>query len=358
MVTNLKDLMNKFNDEAKCRAFLVQQRWNGSPVCPYCKGEKWYSIENGKRFKCGNNKCYKKYSVTVGTVFEGSNIPLTTWFPAMYIISAHKKGISSVQLAKDLGVTQKTAWFMLHRIRESLKDKNSTLLSGTVEIDETYMAKKFRSKYVGLSPDEVDKLNQDQELQKKNNKGAVIGLVQRAEYTIVSRPHKNIEGKTVKEKVITKPGKIILKAIDSISRDNIKSEAKKHIEPGTQLMTDESNLYLHSLKGYPRQSVNHSQKEWVRGNCHTNNVENVWSIMKRGIYGIYHQISTKHLQAYCDEFSYRYNSRSTQDGNRFENALTHLEGRLKYLTLIKKEDGKISQDKKISAYKATQKKGN
>jgi len=118
------------------------ERWNGAPVCPYCGSGKWYSIENGKRFKCGNKECYKKYSVTVGTVFHATNIPLRTWFPAMYLISAHKKGISSVQLAKDLGVTQKTAWFMNHRIRESLREKNSPLLSGMVEIDETFVGGK------------------------------------------------------------------------------------------------------------------------------------------------------------------------------------------------------------------------
>jgi transposase-like protein len=137
MVSNLKELFAQFNDETKCREFLVQKRWNGKPLCPHCTSDKSYVIEGGKRFKCGNPSCYKKYTVTVGTVFEASNIPLTTWFAAMYILSAHKKGISSVQLAKDLGVIQKTAWFMNHRIRESLKEKNSPLLSGTVEIDET-----------------------------------------------------------------------------------------------------------------------------------------------------------------------------------------------------------------------------
>src|SRR2546423_9648770 len=145
MVKNLKDVMRKFNTEDKCRQFLIQQRWNGVPVCPYCGHNKSYSIENGKRLKCANNKCYKKFSVTVGTVMEASNIPLTTWLPAMYIIMAHKKGISSVQLAKDLGVTQKTAWFMNHRIRESLKENHPEMLWGHVESDETYLGRKFRS---------------------------------------------------------------------------------------------------------------------------------------------------------------------------------------------------------------------
>lgn len=333
MVRNLKEVFAKFSDEAVCRKYLVKQRWNGSPICPYCCCGKSYVIEGGKRFKCADSNCYKKYSVTVGTVFHASNIPLTTWFPAMYIITAHKKGISSVQLAKDLGVTQKTAWFMLHRIRESLKDRDSNLLTGTVEVDETYMARKFRSKYVGLTPDEVEKFN-EQPPTKKNTKGAVIGLVQR-------------------------DGKAIVKAIDSINRDNIKATVRKHISTEAMLMTDESNLYRHSLNGYANQSVNHSSKQWTKGDVHTNNVENLWSVMKRGIYGIYHQISAKHLQAYCDEFAYRYNSRSVKDGDRFEIALTHLEGRLKYLTLTQKNnDGETSPKDNRSNYKKTQKKGN
>src|SRR5436190_303417 len=168
MVNNLKDIFKKFSDEAARRQYLVQQRWNGSPVCPYCGSGKWYNIENGKRFKCGNKECYKKYSVTVGTVFEASNIPLSTWFPAMYIIASHKKGISSVQLAKDLQVTQKTAWFMLHRIRESLKAKNSPLLSGIVEVDETYMSRRYGSDYKGMSPQQVERMERRPEYQKKN----------------------------------------------------------------------------------------------------------------------------------------------------------------------------------------------
>ena len=128
--------MKDFKTEQKCRSFLVRQRWNGCPTCPYCESEKSYSIDLGKRYKCGNKECYKKYSVTVGTVFHASKIPLITWFPAMFIISSHKKGINSVQLAKALGVTQKSAWFMLHRIRESLRDKNSNLLTEDAEVDE------------------------------------------------------------------------------------------------------------------------------------------------------------------------------------------------------------------------------
>src|SRR6478735_952131 len=115
---NLSDLLAKFPDDATCRAFLEKQRWNNKPVCPHCGNEGAYKLNDGKTYKCKNNKCYKKFTVTVGTVAEASNIPLNLWFAAIYLVSAHKKGISSLQLHRDLGVTQKTAWFMLHRIRE------------------------------------------------------------------------------------------------------------------------------------------------------------------------------------------------------------------------------------------------
>lgn len=312
MISNLKELFAKFSNEDSCRQFLIQQRWNGVPTCPKCGSIKAYVIENGKRFKCANNKCYSKFSVTVGTVFEASNIPLTTWFPAMYIIASHKKGISSVQLAKDLGVTQKTAWFMLHRIRESLKAKNSPLLSGIVEVDETYMARKYRSDYKAVSPlliEAWEKLPH-----KGKNKGGVIGMKQR-------------------------DGKIIVKAAYDIKGKTIADAVKANVEPNAHLMTDDSYKYRNQLKKFERESVNHSKKEWVRGNVHTNGVENFWSVMKRGIYGIYHQISYKHLQRYCDEFSYRFNSRDIKDGQRFELTLTHIEGRLSYkqLTHVNKE---------------------
>lgn len=308
MVSNLKDLFKKFSDEETCRQYLIQQRWNGVPKCPKCGSEKSYKIENNKRFKCANNKCYAKFTVTVGTVFEASNIPLTTWFPAMYIIASHKKGISSCQLAKDLGVTQKTAWFMLHRIRESLKDKESQLLTGTVEIDETYMGRKVGSEYKAIPPDVAEAMEARETIHKKRNKGQAIAMKERR-------------------------GLVIVKAVDNTKAVTIGDTVKANVAPDAKLMSDESYKYRNVLADYERQTVNHSKLEWVRGDVHTNGVEGFWSVMKRGIYGIYHQVSTKHLQRYCNEFSYRFNSRNLQDGFRFEETLTNLEGRITYKKL-------------------------
>jgi transposase-like protein len=306
MVNNLKDVFKKFNTEEKCRDFLIKQRWNGVPTCPYCGCTKSYNIENGKRFKCANNQCYKKYTVTIGTVMEASNIPLTTWLPAMYIITAHKKGISSVQLAKDLGVTQKTAWFMLHRIRESLKESYPQMLSGIVEADETYMGRKFRSEYKGLPPEKV----YDKRSDRTQRMGTIVGLMAREQ------------------------DKIIVKAVNQPNSENVKPILKQHIKPQSILFTDEAYIYRSGLDEYYHQTVNHYKREWTRGMIHTNNVEAFWSVMKRGVYGIYHQISYKHLQRYCDEFSYRYNSRKLKDGERFIFALQNIEGRLSYKRLV------------------------
>lgn len=313
MCKNLKELMVKFSNEDVCRQHLIQQRWNGKPECPYCGSGKHYIIENGKRFKCGNSECYKKYSVTVGTIFHASNIPLTTWFPAMYLISAHKKGISSVQLAKDLGVTQKTAWFMLHRIRESLKDKSSKLLTGTIESDETYMSRKYRSDYKGLSEKEVKAIESNPH--STMSKGAVVGLAQRG-------------------------GDIKVIAFDRNTKENVQKALRENVEKGSTLYTDESNIYTNELAyEYNHWKVNHSKRQWTDGIVHTNTVETFWSVMKRGLYGIYHQVSFKHLQRYCDEFSYRYNSRDLADGTRFELGLKRISGKLPYKQLVHGKGG-------------------
>lgn len=308
MVKNLTDLMKKYNTEAKCREYFIQERWQGNPVCVYCGHDKVYRIENGERFKCASPTCYKRFKVTVGTIMHASNIPLAKWLPAMYLISAHKKGISSVQLAKDIGVTQKTAWFMLHRIRKSLTETNPEMLEGIVESDETYMARKFRSDFKGTTAteEEIDyKMNN-----LRHNKGAVVGLAERH------------------------TGKMIVKAFAENNAANLRSIIKKHVKPGTELHTDESHLYRRGLDEFTLRQVRHAKGQWVVDGVGTNRVENFWSVMKRGIYGIYHQISYKHLQRYCDEFSYRYNSRKLSDGERFTMVFRTLERPLSYKELV------------------------
>jgi len=305
MVQNLKDLFAKFSDEQACRDFLVQQRWNGCPVCPYCGSGKWYSIENGKRFKCGNKECYKKYSVTVGTVFHATNIPLTTWFAAMYILTAHKKGISSVQLAKDLGVTQKTAWFINHRIRESLREKGSPLLSGEVEIDETFVGGKFSN------------MNNAKRKKVKAAGGGATGIQDKAP----------VFG------MLERGGKLLLVQVPYATGEVLKPIIRKHLKAGSTMLTDGFGGYRY-MNEYTHEAVSHDKGEYVRANFHTNSIEGFFSQLKRQIYGIHHFVSPKHLQRYCDESAYKYNSRDLKDGDRFCFVLSHLEGRLTYKHLV------------------------
>lgn len=315
MFNNLHELIATMPDEKACRDYVIQQRWNGKPVCPHCGHDKVYIIEGGKKFKCASKLCYKKFSVTVGTVFECSNIPLTKWLMALYICTAHKKGISSYQLAKDIGVSQKTAWFMLHRLREILRVKRKLAkISHTAEADETYMARKYRSDYKGLPENEIDYKMKHA----KDNKGAAMGIADR------------------------KDGTIRVFAFPSNKKEFVTEAVRENLEKGANLHTDDTNLYNTLEQEYHRESVQHGKREWVKtsisaGKVHTNHVENFWSVMKRGVYGIYHQISYKHLQRYCDEFSYRYNSRELNDSHRFSNAVTEIEGRLDYKTLIGKK---------------------
>jgi transposase-like protein len=315
MFKNLHELIATMPDEATCRKYYEEQRWNGKPVCPYCGYERSYKLKNGKQYKCASKTCYKVYTVTVGTIFEDSNIPLNKWFMALYLCSSHKKGISSIQLAKDIGVTQKTGWFMLHRLREGMKERGAKVFKGIVESDETYMARKYRSDYKGLSPEEVDYIQKNK--QSKKSKGAVIGLAER------------------------ETGKIKVVSFDENNLKNITNTVREYVDKRATLHTDESNLY--NALGYEmkRESVVHSKKEWVKTNyygekIHTNTVENFWSVMKRGVYGIYHQLSYKHLQRYCDEFSYRYNNRKMNDADRFTITLRNTTGRLTYKDLVRK----------------------
>jgi transposase-like protein len=301
MVKDLKDLFKKFDDEAKCREFLVQQRWNGVPECPYCGCRKSYSIEAGKRFKCANSECWKKYSVTVGTIFEATNIPLSKWFPAVYIATAHKKGISSVQLAKDLGVTQKTAWFMLHRIREGLRENQPLLLSKEVQADEVYIGgqEKFKHK---------DKRSENS-AGKSQTKMPVVGMIETG-------------------------GQVVTQVMPWVTKKNVDELMRRHLDKDAILVTDANPVYYKIGRRHDHKIINHSEGQFKVDAFHTNGIENYWSLLRRGIYGIYHQVSTKHLQRYCDEFAYRFNSRKLHDGLRFVVTMQQLEGRLKYKTLI------------------------
>jgi len=297
---NLIELFDYFKDDDTCKQFLAEQRWGKNVTCPHCGHNKVYVTNRG--YKCAAKTCYKKFSATVGTVYENSKVPLRTWFAAMYLVTAHKKGISSLQLSRDLGITQKTAWFVLHRVREMVKIKAPNKLRNVVEVDETYVGGKNKNRH-------ADKKILHSQGRSAKDKTPVLGAMQR--------------GGVVHTFVVKDTSGATLKPI----LDNV-------VKQGSVMVTDEWRSYDCLNKDYYHVVINHQQEEYVRGAFHTNSIEGFWSLLKRGIYGIYHNVSPKHLQRYCEEFSYRYNTRDIKDSERFEFTVANCEGRLKYADLI------------------------
>lgn len=297
---SLPELLDYFKEESTCKEFLASMRWSDKPACPHCGCEGAYVLEGGKRYKCKNG-CGKKFSVTVGTVFENTKIPLRVWFAAIYLATSHKKGISSVQLAKDVGVTQKTAWFVLHRIREMFKIKAPQMLSGTVQVDETFVGGKNKNRH-------ADKKVKYSQGRSYKDKTPVFGMISNGQAMTQVVP--NTQGKTL--------------------RPIIMSRVKK----GSTLITDDWLAYNGLSVHYNHKIVDHSKKQYQTDDGYnTNSIEGFWSIFKRGIIGIYHYTSSKHLQRYADEFTYRYNTRDLEERERFVSSFEHIQGRLTYRQL-------------------------
>lgn len=282
------------NDE-KAYRFLEQIRWPEGPVCPHCSGKKVYrfTVQKHKRrlLKCAT--CRKQFSVTVGTIFEDSHIPLTKWLTAIHLLCASKKGMSSHQLHRMLGITYKSAWFMAHRIRHAMKQRPySEKLGGIVEADEAYIGGKRK----GLGVKEG-----------KAVKTPVFSLVQRGGH-VRSFTLPRVTGKNLKQ----------------IIRENVDRQAT--------VMTDSFIGYrgLHrEFAGHER--VDHHREEYVRGNAYTNTVENYFSLLKRGIIGTYHHVGSQHLHRYLAEFDFRYNQRAVGDALRAMEAVRGTTGkRLRY----------------------------
>lgn len=298
---SILEFQKHFDTDEKCREFLEQQRWGNEPACPFCGSLNNTRLKNGKRFQCNEKQCRNKFSVTVGTVIESSKIPLTKWFLAMYILSNHSKGISSLQLSIWLGVTQKTAWFLNHRIREMLKENDPELLKGIVEVDESIIGGRLKN---------IHKKKR-KFLTKYSNKTMVFGAVERE-------------------------GKVITKIVDSTKAEDLIKAVRENVEQGAVMVTDENPSYNQLEKEYQHVKVHHGKEIYVIGAGHTNTIEGFWNLLKKQINGIHHSVSPKHLQRYCNEAAYRYNRKLSLQDTRFSNILLNSERRLKYKDLISK----------------------
>lgn len=302
---SILEFQKEFSSEEKCREYLEEQRWNGTPACPFCGSLNVCRFSNGKIFKCREKQCRKKFSVTVGTIYENTKIPLSSWFLATYILAVHSKGISSLQLATWLGCTQKTAWHLNHRIREMLTDKAPELLEDIVEVDETYIGGKISNKHV----------SKREALKGLDNKTMVFGAIQRK-------------------------GKVQTRVIPQTNIENIEKAIGDFVAEGSTMVSDEHRAYNRVGEKYDHKRVNHRSKEYVRKediSIHTNSIEGYWNILKKQIDGIHHSVSAKHLQRYCNESAFRYNSRELLQDERFANALANCQGSLKYKVLTGKQ---------------------
>lgn len=290
----LLEAIQHFSDEQVCIDTVSEMRWPDGPKCPdRCPVDKPYYIKTQKRWKC--RECRRQFSVKVGTIFEDSPISLTKWLPALWLLVNCKNGISSYELARDLGVTQKTAWFMLHRLRLVVKAKNlgtkfGSNDGGAVEVDESFVGGKLRN----MHRSRANSLGKAKMAMgsaygvKHENKAVVMGILDR-------------ESRQVRAKVVP-----------NVKRETLQNEILNNVKYGSSVYTDQAVAYDHLHRKYIHDTVNHAET-YVNGQVHTNGLENFWSLMKRNLAGTYVAVEPFHLDRYLDEQVFRFNHRATKD---------------------------------------------
>ncbi|HEY1773241.1 MAG TPA: IS1595 family transposase [Gammaproteobacteria bacterium] len=294
--TTTRNLPRACADEGYAVDFMEAQRWEGRPGCPHCGDMDVYQMTDSKtgkrqanyRWRCRG--CKEQFTVRTGTVFEGSKIELRHWCYAYWRACSSKKGVSALEIHRQTGVSYKSALFMLHRIRFGMTDSATPPLTGTVEVDETYVGGKPRYRSNKPGP--------------KGKKIAVMALVQR-------------------------DGHVKTQVLATVTAQTVRQVIKESLHPEARLMTDESKLYTRPGREQTggHETVNHSRHEYARGDVTTNTVEGFFSIVKRGLNGIYHSVSKEHLHRYMAEFEFRYNRRSMEDGERIRSAIQLSEGK-------------------------------
>lgn len=302
--TTLQQAIEFFSDEDRAHAYMVQVRWpDGNVTCPTCGADRPAWLARQRRFQCRSKHPRRQFSVKVGTIFEDSPLPLKSWLLAVWQISNCKNGISSYELARAIGVTQKSAWFMLHRIRLAMQSKDGGTLDGEVEVDETYIGGKSRN---------MNRQQRQRHLQGRGHKNAWAGKVPVMGFLKRS-------GTKGESKIRTMP-------IPGIRRHQVQPVVMKNVEDGSTVYTDALSSYHHLPVYYDHKVIDHAEA-YVNGNVHTNGLENYWSLLKRALRGTYVSVEPFHLFRYLDEQAFRFNNRTTKDGNRFDGTLAGVTGR-------------------------------
>ncbi|MGH7007722.1 MAG: IS1595 family transposase [Stellaceae bacterium] len=290
------ELFAMFPDQETARVYLEGRLWPNGVRCPVCGTGDRITTRKGGYYRC--NQCKEDFTVRTGTIFERSHVPLHKWIYAMYLLVTARKGISSMQLAKEIGITQKSAWFLLQRLREACGDKLD-VLRGVVEVDEMYVGGK------------------------DSNRHAIKRKGVRTKTAVVGMREKN--------------GKIVAMPVPDTGMHTLSAVIHNTVEMGATLHTDEYGSYALLGNDYEHQTVNHSKGQYAHNGVSTNGIESVWAVMKRGLHGVYHHVSEQHLHRYVDEFAFRLNEGNCQRHtlDRLESFVVNVAGkRLTYKALI------------------------
>jgi transposase-like protein len=297
----LMEAIRYFSNPQVCVDFFSNLKWGAAgPSCPKCGGNSLSYLSTRCIWKC--KPCQKQFSVKVGTILEDSPIGLDKWACAMWMLGNCKNGVSSYEIAKALGITQKSAWFLLHRIRYAIHQGGISKLSGEVEADETFIGGKARNMHKGKRAEKI--------------KG------------------RGPEGKTIVAAVLERGGRVHARVVDTRKKGDLQKLIRGHVEGGSMLYSDALKSYDGLSADYTHQVIDHAQA-YVDGSVHTNGIENFWSLLKRTIGGTYVSVEPFHLFRYLDEQAFRFNSRKSNDGDRFLQVGSRIAGkRLTYKTLI------------------------
>ena len=295
----LIEAVRYFADEDVAHDFIARLRWpTGEQACQKCGSiGKHYYLKTQRRWKCRD--CRKQFSLKVGTIFEDSPLPFSKWLPAMWLLSNCKNGISSYELARDLGVTQKTAWFMLHRIRLAMESGSFEKMDGDIEVDETYIGGKAKNMHRARRKRIIKGTG-------GHDKTAVLGLLERPR----NAPHSLVR----------------TTILPDVTQRTMQAEVRKTVEIGANLHTDRHWGYYGLKADYIHEIIDHVH-EYVRGNVHTNGIENFWSLLKRAIHGTYVSVEPFHLFRYVEEQTFRFNNRADTDRGRFLHVLSQVVGK-------------------------------